>query len=125
MGAAREPSARSEHDLEIVFRPDPTIYDGRFANNGWLQELPRPLSKQTWDNAAVCGLRRAALSPVSWLRGRGSSCSQPLLAKRPSRTEGSGRNTISRPCPAGGEGGDGAIESEGPGPATLARAGAA
>jgi Fe-S-cluster-containing dehydrogenase component len=39
-------------DIEIVFRPDPTIYDGRFANNGWLQELPKPLSKLTWDNVA-------------------------------------------------------------------------
>lgn len=39
--------------LEIVFRPDPTIWDGRFANNGWLQELPKPLSKLTWDNAAL------------------------------------------------------------------------
>lgn len=38
--------------LEIVFRPDPTIWDGRFANNGWLQELPKPLTKLTWGNAA-------------------------------------------------------------------------
>ncbi|MGE3806804.1 MAG: TAT-variant-translocated molybdopterin oxidoreductase, partial [Gemmataceae bacterium] len=38
--------------LEIDFGPDPTVYDGRFANNGWLQELPRPLTKLTWDNAA-------------------------------------------------------------------------
>ncbi|MCC6393063.1 MAG: TAT-variant-translocated molybdopterin oxidoreductase [Bryobacterales bacterium] len=38
--------------LEISFRPDPTVLDGRFANNGWLQELPKPVSKVTWDNAA-------------------------------------------------------------------------
>jgi len=37
--------------LEVNFRPDPTIYDGRFANNGWLQELPKPITKMTWDNA--------------------------------------------------------------------------
>jgi len=39
--------------LEITFRPDATIYDGRFANNGWLQELPKPVTKLTWDNAAL------------------------------------------------------------------------
>jgi molybdopterin-containing oxidoreductase family iron-sulfur binding subunit len=38
---------------EIVFQADPTIYDGRFANNGWLQELPKPITTLTWDNAAV------------------------------------------------------------------------
>ncbi len=44
---------------EIVFRPDPTIFDGRYANNGWLQELPKPLSKLTWDNAAFLSFATA------------------------------------------------------------------
>jgi molybdopterin-containing oxidoreductase family iron-sulfur binding subunit len=39
--------------LEIAFRPDPSVLDGRFANNGWLQELPKPITKLTWDNAVI------------------------------------------------------------------------
>jgi MoCo/4Fe-4S cofactor protein with predicted Tat translocation signal len=38
--------------IEISFRHDPAIHDGRFANNGWLQELPKPLTKVSWDNVA-------------------------------------------------------------------------
>jgi MoCo/4Fe-4S cofactor protein with predicted Tat translocation signal len=45
-------SPASSAGLEIIFRPDPTIWDGRFANNGWLQELPKPLTKITWDPTA-------------------------------------------------------------------------
>jgi molybdopterin-containing oxidoreductase family iron-sulfur binding subunit len=39
--------------FELVFAPDPTVFDGRFANNGWLQELDKPVTKLTWDNAAL------------------------------------------------------------------------
>jgi molybdopterin-containing oxidoreductase family iron-sulfur binding subunit len=44
---------------ELYFRTDPTIYDGRFANLGWLQELPKPVSKLCWDNAAIMSPKMA------------------------------------------------------------------
>jgi molybdopterin-containing oxidoreductase family iron-sulfur binding subunit len=45
--------------IEIILKPDPTIYDGRFANNGWLQELPKPVTKITWENVMLLGPRTA------------------------------------------------------------------
>jgi len=45
--------------IEVNFRRDPSVYDGQFANNGWLQELPKPMSKLTWDNAVLIGPRMA------------------------------------------------------------------
>jgi MoCo/4Fe-4S cofactor protein with predicted Tat translocation signal len=45
--------------LEILFRPDASVDDGRYANNGWLQELPRPLTKLTWDNVAMISPKSA------------------------------------------------------------------
>jgi molybdopterin-containing oxidoreductase family iron-sulfur binding subunit len=44
--------AEGADGLEVVFQPDPYMVDGRFANNGWLQELPHPITKLVWDNAA-------------------------------------------------------------------------
>ena len=43
----------STGQIEIIFRPDPNIYDGRFSNLGWLQELPKPVTNLSWDNAAL------------------------------------------------------------------------
>ena len=50
---------QGQSGLEIIFRPDPTIWDGRFANNGWLQELPKPLTRITWDPTAWISPRLA------------------------------------------------------------------
>ncbi len=46
--------------LEVVFRPDPTIADGTYSNNGWMQELPKPQSKMTWDNVVLISPKNAA-----------------------------------------------------------------
>jgi Fe-S-cluster-containing dehydrogenase component len=51
-------AAVPDGSIELVLRPDPSVWDGRFANNAWLQECPRPLTKITWDNAVL-------LSPAS------------------------------------------------------------
>ena len=53
--AALAPAKEAAHadGLEIVFRADPTVYDGRYANNAWLQELPKTLTRLTWDNVAL------------------------------------------------------------------------
>jgi MoCo/4Fe-4S cofactor protein with predicted Tat translocation signal len=51
LGRLAEASAKA--GLEIVFLPSPSLHDGRFANDGWLQELPDPLTKLTWDNPAL------------------------------------------------------------------------
>ena len=49
--------------FEIIFRPDPNVYDGRYANVGWLQELPKPVTNMSWDNAAL--VSGATLSKLS------------------------------------------------------------
>ncbi len=57
---AKAPTAPSESNadanaIELNIRRDSTIYDGQFSNNGWLQELPKPMNKLTWDNAVQIG----------------------------------------------------------------------
>ena len=60
-GAKMPPASNrpSSDAIELSFYADPYIYDGRFANNGWLQELPRPMTKLTWDNAAIMSIPTA------------------------------------------------------------------
>jgi MoCo/4Fe-4S cofactor protein with predicted Tat translocation signal len=52
-------AAQAASDLEIVFVPSASLHDGRFANDGWLQELPDPLTKLTWDNPALLSPKTA------------------------------------------------------------------
>jgi MoCo/4Fe-4S cofactor protein with predicted Tat translocation signal len=51
--AAQVPAPNPKDQFEIIFRPDPNIYDGRWSNVGWLQELPKPVTSLSWDNAAI------------------------------------------------------------------------
>jgi molybdopterin-containing oxidoreductase family iron-sulfur binding subunit len=90
--AARRPSHAAVGGLELSFRPDPCVGDGRHANNGWLQELPKPVTRLTWDNAALMGPRtaerlgiaprpagsRGLVSDVVELRYRGRSVRAPV-----------------------------------------------
>ncbi len=57
VGEVNEPT---DEQLQIVFTPDPTVWDGRYTNNGWLQELPKPNTMTTWDNAVLISPATAA-----------------------------------------------------------------
>jgi Fe-S-cluster-containing dehydrogenase component len=53
------PATAPGEGIELVFRPDPSLWDGTFTNNGWMMELPRPMTKLVWDNAALMSPRTA------------------------------------------------------------------
>lgn len=81
--AASTGRSSASSSLEITFHPDPSIWDGRFANNGWLQELAQPISKLTWDNAALISPALAqrdklANGDVVELRFRGRALRAPV-----------------------------------------------
>ena len=52
-------AAPSKANLEVVFHCDSSVDDGRYSNNGWLQEMPDPISKMTWDNAVLISRKTA------------------------------------------------------------------
>lgn len=57
--ASEKAVAPSGKNLEVRFVSDYKVDDGRFANNGWLQELPDPITKISWDNAILVSPRLA------------------------------------------------------------------
>jgi MoCo/4Fe-4S cofactor protein with predicted Tat translocation signal len=70
----------SKGTLELQFRSDPSILDGSFANNGWLQELPKPITKLTWDNAALISPATAQKLGLSYrIAGRGGEHGQIIV----------------------------------------------
>jgi molybdopterin-containing oxidoreductase family iron-sulfur binding subunit len=78
------PPAPSRDAIEVAFVPDNTLYDGRFARNPWLQELPDPITKLVWDNAALVSPATAAAFKVATgdvvrLIARGASVELPAF----------------------------------------------
>jgi MoCo/4Fe-4S cofactor protein with predicted Tat translocation signal len=57
--AANAPAAEAGTGIEVSFLPDPAVHDGRYANNAWLQELPKPITKLVWDNAVITSFATA------------------------------------------------------------------
>jgi molybdopterin-containing oxidoreductase family iron-sulfur binding subunit len=57
--------------LAVIFRPDPSIWDGAFANNGWLQECPKFFTKLVWDNAAAMSPKTAESRLTGFDRSKG------------------------------------------------------
>jgi MoCo/4Fe-4S cofactor protein with predicted Tat translocation signal len=53
-------------EIALLLRPDPTIWDGRYASNVWLQEAPKPVTKLVWDNALILGPKTAARLKLTW-----------------------------------------------------------
>ncbi len=76
-------AAPASAGIEVAFRPDPTVWDGRFSNNGWLQENPKPVTKITWENTlqiapAMAARLNLATGDVAELRAGGRTLKGPV-----------------------------------------------
>ena len=91
------PAAHPTGDgLEVVFRPDPAVHDGRYSNNAWLQELPKSLTKLTWDNAALIAPSTATRLGLIRRRRRGAEAGRADGAHRRRGSRQARRPTRSR-----------------------------
>jgi len=85
-------ASNQEGTVEVIFRADPNIYDGRYANVGWLQEVPKPVTSMSWDNAALMSYRTLAKfglveSDVVAIESNGNTVMASVLAV-PGHAEG-------------------------------------
>jgi MoCo/4Fe-4S cofactor protein with predicted Tat translocation signal len=101
LGVAARVVPSSGDTLTALFRPDPAVFDGRFSNNAWLQEMPRPLTTLVWDNAAQVSVATAEklglkTGDVVALESGGRRAEIPVLVL-PGQPDG----TITLPCGQG------------------------
>ena len=74
---ALPPPSATADGLSVLFRPDIGLWDGRYASNGWLQEMARPFTRLTWDNAAEISPRRKLFR---WLTDFSRSCAMAMVS---------------------------------------------
>jgi len=84
LDAVGRSTRKPDHGFDLVLCPSPRLHDGRFANNGWLQELPHPVTTQAWGNAAVVGPATAAAldcreGQTIRIKAGGASLDLPIL----------------------------------------------
>jgi molybdopterin-containing oxidoreductase family iron-sulfur binding subunit len=105
LNQAHEPAL--DTTLEVVYEPDPTIWDGHYSNNAWLQELPKPITKLTWDNAALISPALAAKydlkdEDVIHITVRGRGVNAPVIVQ-PGQADNSITLTLGYGRQAGGK----------------------
>ena len=116
------PARQSITGLAVELRPDPCLYDGRFANNAWLQECPKPISKQVWGNAltlSAAEATRRGLAAGDVVRlGMDGRTIEALIAVEPGVADWAGALTLGYGRPRAGAIGNG-VGTDGYGLATT------